>query len=428
MSDVDKLQNAEEEVAQMREEAERAERERLRRDLAREPVRDTASKPHRRVEARLDQVQTLANMRAGDLDELHELAVSIRETGLINPPTVRATGDPDKPYELIAGRRRFEAMKLVEEVEGQRTWPLELIEGVDDREAFTLQFVENFQRSDPEPIQFARAARAIMSKDTALTAADVARMVGAPPGWARKALKLLDLPEQIQERVESGDLSFTAADFVRRGIAKGTVSEQEAVDLVERRVAGEIKDAELKESVGYKQAVKPDNYEEISRQLDEARWAAERGERVSAANDTFDEDEEVDFAAASPACAREVDDLPVPRADRDGVRPEDNAPLPDAPSQDGPGLVISPQRRRLTARQAYAYVIGRLLRDHASDELLAELGVDRNQTYRLGWELAEHDRGVVLERIAAEMLDADPQPPAVIFPASGAIPADLKVW
>jgi hypothetical protein len=84
---------------------------------------------------------------------------------------------------------------------------------------------------------FARAARAIMAEDPSLTAAEVSRIVGAPPGWTRKALRLLELPEAIVERVERGDLSFTAADFVRRQVAKGAVTAERAEALVEAFVA-----------------------------------------------------------------------------------------------------------------------------------------------------------------------------------------------
>ena len=91
-----------------------------------------------------------------------------------------------------------------------------------------MQFAENFHQSKPEPVMFARAARQIMAEDPSLTAAEVSRIVGAPPSWTRKALRLLELPEAIVARVERGDLSFTAADFVRRGIAKGKVSGRDA--------------------------------------------------------------------------------------------------------------------------------------------------------------------------------------------------------
>lgn len=161
--------------------------------------------------AALTAVRPMATMRTGPLADIHELAVSIRETGLLHPPLVRATGEDEQPYELLAGQGRFAAMALVDEAEGVR-------------EALTMQVAENFHQSKPEPVQFARAARRVMAEDPSLTAAEVSRLVGAPAAWTRKALRLLELPDAIVGRVEAADLSFTNADLVRRGIARGDVS------------------------------------------------------------------------------------------------------------------------------------------------------------------------------------------------------------
>lgn len=276
---VDKLQEAEEQVAQMREEAARRERETLAEDLRRAPVADTAGKAHKPIAAPLAQVRTMSNMRTGVLEELHELAVSIRETGLLHPPLVRATGEDDQPYELLAGQRRFAAMKMLDDAGEPQQWRFTLVDGISRREALSMQFAENFHQSKPEPVMFARAARQIMAEDPSLTAADVSRIVGAPPAWTRKALRLLELPESIVERVENGDLSFTAADFVRRGIAKGAVSEDEASELVEQHANGGLTGVELKYGVGYVPPP-PENYAEVSDRLDAAARAAATGPRA----------------------------------------------------------------------------------------------------------------------------------------------------
>src|SRR4051812_21259377 len=190
MSQVDKLQDAEEEVAQLREEAARADREARDADLRKAPLADTADKEHRPITASLVQVRTMVNMRTGALPDLHELAVSIKETGLLHPPLVRATGEDDVPYELLAGRRRFGAMTMLDAAEGPREdWRFTLVDGITKREALTMQFAENFHQAKPEPVQFARAARAIMAEDPSLTAAEVSRLVGAPLTWTRKSLK-----------------------------------------------------------------------------------------------------------------------------------------------------------------------------------------------------------------------------------------------
>jgi ParB-like chromosome segregation protein Spo0J len=188
---------------------------------------------------------------------------------------VRATGDDAVPYELLAGRRRFAAMALLDTAgEVREDWRFTLVEGISTREALTMQFAENFHQHKPEPVQFARAARAIMLEDEALTAANVSRLVGAPEAWTRKSLRLLELPEAIVERVERGDLSFTAADFVRRGLARGDVTADRAEDLVERHAEGALSGTELKFGVGYVPPP-PADYEEVSARLDAARRGPE---------------------------------------------------------------------------------------------------------------------------------------------------------
>ena len=269
---VDKLQEAEEHVAQMREEAARKEAEARTADLRQAPVADTAGKPHRMITAPLDQVRAMSNMRTGALEDVHELAVSIRETGLLHPPLVRATDEDEQPYELLAGQRsatrpwRSSTMPRARLAE----WRFTLIDGISRREALTMQFAENFHQRKPEPVQFARAARLIMAEDPSLTAAEVSRIVGAPAAWTRKALRLLELPEAIVERVERGDLSFTAADFVRRGLARGDVTPETAEDLVGRLLDGALSASELKFGVGYVPPP-PERYEETSARLDAAR-------------------------------------------------------------------------------------------------------------------------------------------------------------
>jgi hypothetical protein len=174
-----------------------------------------------------------------------------------------------------------------------------------------MQFAENFHQTKPEPVQFARAARLIMAEDPSLTAAEVSRIVGAPPAWTRKALRLLELPDAIVERVERGDLSFTAADFVRRGIARGDVSAEQAGELVEEHANGALSGVELKYGVGYVPPP-PENYAEVSDRLDAARREAARAPR-----DDYDPSE----PAREPAYSAAPSQTAAPRlteADIDG--------------------------------------------------------------------------------------------------------------
>jgi ParB/RepB/Spo0J family partition protein len=396
MSQVDKLQDAEEHVAQMREEAVKTAREEATADLQRAPLADTATKQHTSVTAPLSQVRTMVNMRTGALPDLHELAVSIKETGLLHPPLVRATGEDDVPYELLAGRRRFGAMTMLDEAEGSRDggWRFTLVDGISKREALTMQFAENFHQSKPEPVQFARAARAIMAEDPSLTAAEVSRLVGAPLAWTRKSLKLLDLPESVVKRVEEGDLSFTVADVVRRGIARGDVSADEASDLVEQATKGEISTAGLKLGVGYVPP-KPKNYEEESRKLDEARWAANKEQGLARDRDAEQRDWESSGAADRPVA-------------------ESSAPRIVAsfgPDRDNGGGPVE-----VAVEDLDAYILGLVLSRVATAEHRSHLGVEggHEATQEYAFGLHPNRRLEILRALSAEILGSDPLPPKAL--------------
>jgi ParB/RepB/Spo0J family partition protein len=401
MSQVDKLQDAEEQVAQMREEAAQAEREARDAELRRTPLADTAAKAHTTVRSSLARVRTMVNMRVGPLPDVHELAVSIRETGLLHPPLVRATGDEERPYELLAGRRRFAAMQLLDEVDGGRDdWRFTLVDDISRREALTMQFAENFHQSKPEPVQFARAARAIMSEDPQLTAADVSRLVGAPPSWTRKALRLLDLPESIVERVERGDLSFTVADVVRRGIARGDVSAERAEDLVTQHADGEITGGALKLGVGYVPP-KPKNYDELSRKLDEARWAAGRGGDGSSSVDAEQRDWE--SAAGGGSAGGGTGGAPAPGSRLGAVAGAAASPAAGRP------------RHGAAPEDLDAYVLGLVLARLVPEGHREALDIaDERAAHRYAFALAPQERLAVLRALAAELVAADPRAPRAL--------------
>ena len=357
---VDKLQEAEEQVAQMRE----AEDETRREDLRRPPLDETASKPHSPITAPLAHVRTMANMRTGPLGDIHELAVSIRETGLLHPPLVRATEDEDQPYELLAGQRRFAAMKLLDEAAEPQDWRFTLVDGVSTREALTMQFAENFHQSKPEPVQFARAVRLIMKEDESLSAAEVSRIVGAPVDWTRKSLKLLELPEAILARVERGDLSFTTADFVRRQVARGAVTEQKAQELVEAHAGGEINATELKFGAGYVPPP-PENYDEVSARLDAARREASK---------------------------------PAPREERDEDWTEESSgePTPAASFNDGLGDA-----------EVDAFILGAFLHHSATPRTKKLLRITGEaDAHEYARSLRPHERLSALRSFAREAIDA----------------------
>jgi ParB/RepB/Spo0J family partition protein len=362
---VDKLQEAEEQVAQMREEAARDEQDALREDLRRPPLDETAAKAHRPITAPLAHVRTMTNMRTGPLEDIHELAVSIRETGLLHPPLVRETGEEEQPYELLAGQRRFAAMKLLDDADEAVDWRFTVVDGVSTREALTMQFAENFHQSKPEPVQFARAVRLIMKEDESLTAAEVSRIVGAPVDWTRKSLKLLELPEGILARVERGDLSFTTADFVRRQVARGAVTEQKAQELVEAHAEGGLSSTELKFGAGYVPPP-PKDYEETSARLDAARREASK---------------------------------PAPREERD----EDWSDSSSAPSVPAPAAYDD----GLGDAEVDAFVLGAFLHHSATPRTKKLLRITGEaDAHEYARSLRPHERLPALRSFAREAIDA----------------------
>jgi ParB family transcriptional regulator, chromosome partitioning protein len=133
-----------------------------------------------------------------DEEKLAELADSIRQHGVIQPLTVRAAGDG---YELIAGERRFEASKRA----GLKDVPA-IIRTCSDKEMLELALVENLQREDLNPIESAEAYRRLHD-EFELTQEQVSERVGKSRQAVANTLRLLDLPDFIQDSLKQGKLS-----------------------------------------------------------------------------------------------------------------------------------------------------------------------------------------------------------------------------
>lgn len=242
---VDDFQKGEEAVAQLN--ADRAEKERNRRtaELAAEPEYDTATKDRIRQVVRVDRIAADRNIRP-DLPEIHDLALSIRQRGLLTPPLVRRKPGGDGEFLLVAGHRRHAALVAL----GWETTPVDEIVDLDEDEAFEIQLLENVQRVQLEPIQAARGLRLLMKRREGSSAAEVARSIGLSPAWVRRHLKLLELPDEVQQRVADGDLSLTIADLLRRQTVKGTITSKQAIDLAGQVAQGDMTPAEIRATFG----------------------------------------------------------------------------------------------------------------------------------------------------------------------------------
>jgi len=131
---------------------------------------------------------------------LAELAASIRAHGLLQPVLVcRAPGGG---YHLIAGERRWRAAKLA----GVGRIPVVLREELGDADRLALALIENLQREDLTPIEEARAYHHLRA-ELGLSQEEIAGRVGKDRSTVANALRLLQLPLEVQELVDAGTLS-----------------------------------------------------------------------------------------------------------------------------------------------------------------------------------------------------------------------------
>lgn len=140
-----------------------------------------------------------------DESKIQELANSIRESGLIYPLLVRKTdqgGSVGPPFELIAGERRYRALKLLGESEA----PV-VVRDVGDRAALELALVENLQREGLNPIEEGQAFERL-GKEFSMTQEQIAAAVGKDRATVANILRLLKLPAPVQEEVARGQLAL----------------------------------------------------------------------------------------------------------------------------------------------------------------------------------------------------------------------------
>ena len=135
-----------------------------------------------------------------DEEALSELAASIKAIGIVQPITVRAV--EEGKYEIIAGERRFRASKLA----GLSTIPA-YIRKTEDDSLLELALIENIQREDLNVIEEAKAYEKLIQR-LGYTQEQLAHRVGKSREHITNLLRLLKLPEDVQEYVVSKQLSM----------------------------------------------------------------------------------------------------------------------------------------------------------------------------------------------------------------------------
>jgi len=204
--------------------------------------------------------------------ELDELAVSIRERGIIQPIVVRQPSGERDSFEIIAGERRWRAAQRA----GLHEVPIAVVEAT-DKQALEFAIIENVQRSDLNPLEEAAGYAALM-EEFEHSQEEVAQIVGKSRPHVANTLRLLKLSEPVKELVRSGELSAgharllvgqpnaleLAQDIIRRGL---NVRQVEAA--MRKDGAAQVRDVK-REAKGYLSGAKDADTRALERRVSDA--------------------------------------------------------------------------------------------------------------------------------------------------------------
>ncbi len=201
---------------------------------------------------------------AFEAGELAQLAESIKRNGVLQPVLVRRKADG--LFELIAGERRYRAAKLA----GLKSIPA-VVRNTSDEQSMELALVENLQREDLNPMEEARAYHRLT--EFGLTQEALAQKVGKDRSSVANSLRLLSLPNEIKELVESLKISMGHAKVllglgrlelqlrVAKQIVEGQLSVRQAEQLAASGVRSHSKQG-MKRLVAF-----PDLEEQLRKRL-----------------------------------------------------------------------------------------------------------------------------------------------------------------
>lgn len=177
----------------------------------------------------------LQSRRVFQADRLQELAQSIAVNGVIQPLVVRRREDR---YQLVAGERRWRAAKLagLEEVPA-------VVQDLSDDQLLEVTLIENIQREDLTPLEVAHAFDRLV-KDLGLSHDEIANRTGKDRSTITNTLRLLRLPQDVQQLVSERRLSMGHARAIlglpspdlQRQVAEKATSQGLSVRQVERLI------------------------------------------------------------------------------------------------------------------------------------------------------------------------------------------------
>lgn len=173
--------------------------------------------------------------RRFDAELLDDLAASIREKGIIQPLIVRAKPGEAGMFEIVAGERRWRAAQKAQ----LHHIPV-IVREFDDTEVLEIAIIENIQRADLNPVEEAAGYAQLMTK-FGHTQEKLAEALGKSRSHIANTIRLMQLPEPVQEFVQTGQLSagharalITASDplALAKQVIKRDLSVRETEKLV----------------------------------------------------------------------------------------------------------------------------------------------------------------------------------------------------
>ena len=179
--------------------------------------------------------------QAFESGELAQLAESVKRNGVLQPVLVRRKADG--LFELIAGERRYRAARQA----GLKSIPA-VVRNSNDEQSMELALIENLQREDLNPMEEARAYHRLVT-EFGLTQDTLAQRFGKDRSSVANSLRLLNLPNEIKELVESLKISMGHAKVLlglsrpelQIKLAKRIIEGQLSVRQTEQLIASELR-------------------------------------------------------------------------------------------------------------------------------------------------------------------------------------------
>jgi ParB family chromosome partitioning protein len=165
-------------------------------------------------------------------NSINELADSIKAKGLVQPLVVRPSPSDANSYEIIAGERRWRAAQIAQLHEVPA-----VIRNFNDTEALEIAIIENVQRSDLSPIEEAAGYKRLI-ENHGHTQEDLSGIVGKSRSHIANIIRLLSLPQSIQDMITEGKISSGHA----RAIMNSAFPEQLAEKIINENLS--VRDAE----------------------------------------------------------------------------------------------------------------------------------------------------------------------------------------